>query len=106
MSEILYWDREVYLDYKEEFLDAHAEVETDDDENSTETAQAHHAHIYTELYQETSVVPSDHRMDHLDGNVNGYIHECSNFKRFFRRENKAAQNEEKCDEAGQHRLNK
>lgn len=98
-STIKYWDRKVYLDCKEAFLDAQAEIEADEDHiDSDEQGGGEREEIISQQSNRgTGVKPSDVRLEAMNRNRNGAIHTCIKCTKTFRRADKLSEHENLCD---------
>lgn len=106
LGTITRWERKVFLDCKESFADAQAEIEVEDEGVTGNTGQEDESrerripNIISEsacLRRCPSQVQSDPRLEGLSGNRDGEAHKCRFSSRVFRREKNFVEHEESCE---------
>lgn len=102
MSEVHYWDRSVFLDCREAFMDAQAEIEADEEDledgndggaggrngrrAGTDVRRSANSDEVTPRRREgPDTVPPDERMEVMNRNGEGSVHNYPNCNRTFRR---------------------
>lgn len=84
MGDISYWDRSVILDCREAFLDAHAEIECEEEDEDDSNDESVHNRVKN---QSLATLPSVVALEGMTGNDIGALHECAHCSRRFRYEN-------------------
>lgn len=106
MSTINHWYRSVYLDCKEAFCDAQAEIEAEEaeatnsehkgTEGTSEGSRRNRDGNSVSRAREPRTVPSDIRLEAMDRKRTCAVHTCNLCKRTFRRPEKLEEHEETC----------
>lgn len=109
MGPIRYWDRSIYLECREDFKDAQAELEADDDQieaqvgtsNTKDTGDGREgradsgSRLSAETVRHTAAEP-DVTLDNLNWNINGSMFRCTSCGQTFRREKIFNEHADQC----------